>query len=159
MKAIIFATAIICLGATATYAQKIATDKVPTNVQVSFKKQFAQANKVEWEMEEADYEVNFKNSGVESSAKYNKDGGWLSTEQEIKKTELPASVKQAVDKDFPKAELDEIEKVTYPNNKTDYEMEVEVGKQKFEVLYSTEGKQLKKEEMKKEEKNKKEGKN
>jgi hypothetical protein len=150
MKAIIFAITISCLGATAAYAQKITADKVPASVQTSFKKQFAQANKVEWEMEEADYEVGFKNSGTEFSAKYNKEGNWLSTEQEIKKTELPANVKQAVEKDFPKAELDEVEKVTYPNNKTDYEMEVELGKQKFEVLYSAEGKLLKKEEMKKE---------
>src|ERR1700741_4756117 len=91
-----------------------------------------------------------KNNGTDFSAKYNKEGSWLSTEQEIKKTELPAAVKQAVEKEFPKAELDEVEKVTYPDNKTDYEMEVELGKQKFEVLYSAEGKLLKKEEMKKE---------
>jgi hypothetical protein len=150
MKTTLIAITTICLGATATYAQKITADKVPAAVQTTFKKQFAQATKAEWEMEEADYEVNFKNKGIEHSAKFNKDGAWLSTEQEIKKAELPAAVKQAVEKEFPKAELDEVEKVTYPGNKTDYEMEVEIGKQKYEVLYSADGKQLKKEEMKKE---------
>jgi len=150
MKAIIFAITSLCLGATATYAQKITTDKVPAGVQANFKKQFAQAAKVQWEMEDADYEVNFKNNGVESSAKYNKDGNWLAIEQEIKKAELPAAVLQTVSKEFPKAELDEIEKVTYPNNKIAYEMEVEQGKQKFEVQFSTDGQLLKKEEMKKE---------
>src|ERR1700751_4433123 len=83
MKAIIFPITSVCLGATATYAQKITADKVPAPVQTNFKKQFAQANKTEWEMEETDYEVNFKNNGVEFSAKYSKDGNWLETEQEI----------------------------------------------------------------------------
>ena len=152
MKAIIFAITSLCLGATATYAQKIASDKVPAGVQANFKKQFAQANKVQWEIEETDYEVNFKNNGVEHSAKYGKDGNWLEMEQEIKKTDLPTAIQQAVNKEFPKAELDEIEKVTYPNNKITYEMEVEQGKQKFEVQFSTDGQLLKKEEMKKESK-------
>ena len=158
MKAIIFAITSLCIGATAAYAQKIAPEKVPGGVQANFKKQFAQAAKVEWEMEEADYEVNFKNNGVESSAKYTKDGSWLSSEQEIKKAELPAAVLQAVEKEFPKAELDEIEKVTYPGNKIAYEMEVEKDKKKFEVQFSPNGQVLKKEEMKKEEKTKKEDK-
>lgn len=151
MKAIIFAITISCLGASATYAQKITTDKVPASVQTNFKKQFAQANKVVWEMEEADYEVNFKNNGIEHSAKYNKEGNWLETEQEIKKTDLPTVVTQAVNKEFPKAELEEIEKVTFPNNKTVYEMEVEQGKQKFEVQFSTDGQLLKKEVVTKKE--------
>jgi hypothetical protein len=151
MKAIIFAMALACAGTTAVYAQKITNDKVPAAVQTNFKKQFAQATKVQWEMEEADYEVNFKNQGTEFSAKYSKDGTWLATEQEIKKSELPAAVKQGLEKEFPKAELEETEKVTYPNNKIAYEMEIEQGKQKFEVQFADNGQLLKKEEMQKKE--------
>ncbi|HKC69160.1 MAG TPA: PepSY-like domain-containing protein [Bacteroidia bacterium] len=151
MKAIIFAAALLCTGATTVYAQKIKADKVPASVQTTFKKQFAQANKVEWEMEETDYEVNFKTAGVEYSAKYNKEGNWLETEQEIKKTDLPPAVKQAVDKEFPKAELEETEKVTLANNTVVYEMEIEQGKQKFEVQFSADGKLLKKETVTKKE--------
>jgi hypothetical protein len=152
MKAITFAIAFTCLGATATYAQKITADKVPATVQANFKKQFAHATKMQWEMEEADYEVNFKDNGTEFSAKYNKDGGWLATEQEIKKTELPATVQQGLDKEFPKAELEEVEKITYPDHKIAYEMEIEQGKQKLEVQFSTDGQLLKKEEIHKESK-------
>ena len=151
MKAIIFALAIICLGSSAAYAQKISEDKVPAMVVTNFKKQFAKASKPQWEMEEADFEVNFKNNGVEYSAKYDKQGNWLETEQEIKNTELPAAVKNAIEKEFPKAEIEESEKVSYPNQASVYELEIEHGKQKFEVQFSAEGKLLKKEEMKKKE--------
>ena len=76
----------------------------------------------------------------------------MSTEQEIKNSELPAVVKQAVDKEFPKAEIEETEKITYPGNKNAYEMEIEKDKQKFEVQFSSDGKLLKKEEIHKKEK-------
>lgn len=151
MKAIIFASALVCFGLTTTYAQKLTADKVPANVQASFKKQFPKATKTQWEMENTDYEVEFKDNGIEYSAVYNKDGQWLSTEQEIKKAELPAAVKQAVEKEFPKAELEETEKITYPNNSMAYEMEVEQGEQKFEVQFSADGKLLKKEALTKKE--------
>ncbi len=151
MKAIIFAMTFICLGASAAYAQKINEDKVPSTVLSNFKKQFTSATKTQWEMEEADFEVNFKNSGVEYSAKYDKQGNWLETEQEIKNAELPAAVKSALEKKFPKAEIEETEKVTYPKKATVYEMEIEKGKQKFEVQFSAEGALLKKEELHKKE--------
>ena len=151
MKAIIIAMTFVCLAASATYAQKIGIDKVPAVVLSNFKKQFPTAVKPQWEMEEADFEVGFKNNGTEFSAKYDKQGIWLSTEQEIKNSELPSVVKQAVEKEFPKAEIEETEKVTYPNNKTDYELEIEKDKKKLEVLFSSEGKLLKKEEIQKKE--------
>ena len=151
MKAIIFAITILCLSTTVGCAQNIAQDKVPGFIQIGFKKQFPHAIKPQWEMEETDYEVNFNNEELKFSAKYNKEGDWLETEQEIKKTDLPAAVKHAINKEFPDAELKETEKITYPNNKTVYEMEVKQDKQKFEVQYATDGQLLKKVEMTKKE--------
>jgi len=152
MKKTTFAMAFVCLAASAVYAQKITEDKVPATVATNFKKQFANATKMQWEMEEANFEVNFKANNVEFSAKYDKQGNWLETEQEIKQSELPIPVKQALEKEFPKAEIEETEKVTYPNKATVYEIEVEKNKQKFEVQFSAEGKLLKKEEITKKEK-------
>ncbi|MHB8260583.1 MAG: PepSY-like domain-containing protein [Bacteroidia bacterium] len=152
MKKIVIAMAFVCLATSATYAQKINEDKVPATALSNFKKQFATATKAQWEMDDADFEVNFKNNGIEYAAKYDKQGNWLETEQEIKKSELPVAVKQAVEKEFPKAEIEETEKVTYPNNiPAIYEMEIEKDKQKFEVQFSAEGKLLKKEVMPKKE--------
>jgi len=151
MKNIIFAVACICLAVSAAYAQKITQDKVPAAAVSNFNKQFASATKTLWEMDEADFEVNFKTNGVEYSAKYDKQGTWLETEQEIKLSELPASVKKGLETEFPKAETEEVEKVSYPTGEAVYEMEIEKDKQKFEVQFSAEGKLLKKEEIHKKE--------
>src|ERR1017187_4845121 len=129
MKATIIAMTCICLATSAAYAQKINEDKVPATVLSNFKKQFATATKTQWEMDDADFEVNFKNCGIECSAKYDKQGNWFETEQEIKKSELPVAVKQAVEKEFPKANADEIGKVSLPNNKTVYELDITKDKQ------------------------------
>ena len=128
-------------------AQKISQDKVPVTVLNNFKKQFTNPGKVQWEMDQTDFEVNFKLASVEYSAKYDAQGKWLETEQEIKKSEVPALVMKTVDAEFPKAEIEESEKVTYPDKKTVYEMEIEKNKQKFEIQLSEEGKLLKKEEI------------
>ena len=152
MKNIIFAMAMVCLAAGAAYAQKISIDKVPAIVQASFKKQFTSVTKPQWEMESADYEVTFQNKGVESSAKYDKQGAWLETEEEIKEAELPAVVKQEVEKQFPGFKMNEVEKASYPGNKIAYEMEMSKGKEAYNVQFSSEGKLLKKEVQNKKEK-------
>ena len=96
-------------------------------------------------MEEADFEVNFKNKNVEYSAKYDKQGKWLETEKEVKKSELPIIIQQALEKEFPKAEIEESEKITYLTHGVVYELEIEKDKQKLEVQFSAEGNLLKKE--------------
>ena len=145
MKAISIVMAFICLGASAAYAQKINADQVPTNIQSAFNKQFTKPYKIQWEMEEADFEVNFKNKNVEYSAKYDKQGKWLETEKEVKKSELPIIIQQALEKEFPKAEIEESEKITYLTHGVVYELEIEKDKQKLEVQFSAEGNLLKKE--------------
>lgn len=152
MKSIIIAMALLCFAASTAFAQKINEDQVPATVVSNFKKQFAKAIKPKWEMEDADFEVNFKDNGSEYSAKYDKQGNWLETEQEIKSTEIPAIIKQGIEKEFPGFKTDEVEKVNYPDNKTVYEMEVEKGKEEFEVQFSSDGKMLKKEVKDKKEK-------
>ena len=148
MKSIRIVLAFACLGVSAAYAQKIHEDKVPANVLSNFKKQFT-TTKSQWEMDETDFEVNFKINGTEYSAKYDQLGNWLETEQEIKKSELPVSINQSIEKEFPKTEVEEVEKVSYPNHKTVYELEIKNREQKFEVQYSAEGQLLKKEEIQK----------
>ena len=87
-----------------TQAQKISADKIPLAVSGNFQKQFPQAEKTQWEIDEKDYEVNFHLNKVEYSAKYNSTGAWLETEQEIKITELPENIQQTIKKEFGKAE-------------------------------------------------------
>ncbi len=146
MKIYLIVIAIFCLYTTAIMGQKIKVDQVPKNVIAEFQKKFPKAEKSEWEMENADYEVNFKINKIEWSAKFDKAGKLLEAEQEIKVSELPQIVKQSIEKEFPGGKIDEAEKATLSDNKIVYEVEVKKSKKIFEVQISVDGKILKKEE-------------
>lgn len=70
---------------------------VPDAVRESFRKSFPNASGVKWSQEGANlYEAEFKMNGGEVSALYDKDGTLKETEIEIKATELPAPVIEAL---------------------------------------------------------------
>ncbi|MBU4538320.1 MAG: PepSY-like domain-containing protein [Weeksellaceae bacterium] len=87
------------LAAMTTFAQtakKSGEGKIPQVVLNSFKKEFPNAKKVEWENEKGNYEANFDMGKSEISALYNAKGEKLETETEISSAQLPASVKTYV---------------------------------------------------------------
>jgi len=51
-------------------------------------------------MEREDYEINFKDKGVEMSANFDAAGKWLETETEIKASDLPKEVSASAAKFF-----------------------------------------------------------
>ena len=77
---------------TATYAQKIASSKVPAEVKVAFIKLHG-STKVSWEMEKLDYEADFTLNGKEASEVYSTTGLLLESEVEIKVSELPDAIR------------------------------------------------------------------
>lgn len=152
MKKIFFLLLIAAFGSISTNAQKISSDKVPAAVTSSFKTKFPEVVNAEWEMEKADYEASFKKNGVEMSANFDNEGKWLETETEIKVSALPAAVSATLKKDFADYKVDEACKVESVKDGNCYEVEVEKGKESFDVLISTDGKVLSK--TKEEEKDK-----
>lgn len=129
--------AFLCITA---YAQKISADKVPSPVMNAFKAKFPNAANPKWEMEdEKDYEVNFKMSNVAHSAVFNAKGVWLQTESELKVVELPASVTQAIAKQFPGFKVEKGEKFEDVAHGSCYEVEIEKGEETFDVLMKANG--------------------
>jgi len=144
MKKIAIAFCVACMSY--AQAQKISADEVSSIIIDNFNKQFPQAEKSKWEIEEKNYEVEFQLGKNKYSAKYNAKGEWLETEQEIKSSDLPDAVKKAIEKEFGKVEIEDVEKVSLPDNVLVYELEIEQNeKQKHEVQFSLEGTLLKKE--------------
>ncbi|MBS1647967.1 MAG: PepSY-like domain-containing protein [Bacteroidetes bacterium] len=143
MKALATVLCVACVSYAS--AQKITAEKVPAAINTNFKKQFSKAEKVQWELDEKNYEVNFHQDKKELSAKYSADAEWLETEEEISMNEVPAAVKQALEKEFGTAKIDEAEKVSRPNHVELYEFEIKSNKQKIEAQFSTDGKLLKRE--------------
>jgi len=150
MKKIIVLLSACLLISLMGFTQKITPDKVPTSVKEAFAKKFPGATEVKYEMEKKDYEINFKDKGVEMSANFDATGKWLETETEIKVTDLPTEVSASVAKNFVGFKISEIAKTETPDKGLIYEMDLKKDKEGFEVQFSVKGDILKKTQLKKE---------
>ncbi|MBK9718635.1 MAG: PepSY-like domain-containing protein [Saprospiraceae bacterium] len=134
MKSIIFSCAIILAISSTVHACP-----VPEKAKIHFKTNHPGAQKVHWSKDDGEFEVEFKESGKNMSCSYDKGGMLLETETEITIQELPAHIKEAVNKAYPNYNIEDIEEVSIPNAGIQYEMELELGKIEFEVLVSGDG--------------------
>ena len=118
--------------------------KIPANVQKTFDQKFPTAKAVKWDKEnEKEWEAEYQMDGNSCSANFSLDGKWLETETEIKKEELPDKVTMAVSKSFDGYKIEAAETIDTPEGRT-YEVEVEKGKEIYEVILNKEGDILKK---------------
>lgn len=138
-------TAMAVIGSTLLFAQEIPAEKVPAEVKTAFQSKFPEAKKVEWEMEEGNYEAEFKMNGKEMSATFDAKGIWKETETEIKVKDLPKAVSTMLAGEFPGYKIDEACKVESAEHGSCYEVEIEKGDEEMEVLLKADGTILKKE--------------
>ena len=131
------------------YTQKLRPESVPTPVKQAFAKKFPAAKDVKFGKEKNDFEVNFNENGVETSANFNAHGVWLETETKIKVSDLPVEVNTAVAKTFKGYSVSEASKTVYPDKEVIYELELKKGNQTYEVQFSPTGDILKTEVIKK----------
>ncbi|CAH1002558.1 hypothetical protein LEM8419_03432 [Neolewinella maritima] len=120
--------------------QAIAQDEVPTGVQQRFASLHPAARKVEWESEDDGYEAEYKLDGREYSDTYSTVGDLLETEEELKKKDLPAAIRSTLQRDFADHEVEEVARITYPDGRILYEVELE-GKDDaaFDALFREDG--------------------
>jgi len=130
--------------------QKISASKVPAAVTSSFKNQYADVKSVTWELENGNFEANFKRNGTSTSVVYDKNGSLLETEVDIKVSELPASVGNYVKSHY-KTKIKEASKITKPNGEVNYEATLK----QTEVIFDENGNFLKEIKEEKEAKEKK----
>lgn len=156
MKKIIVLLSACLLISLMGFTQKITPDKVPAPVKQAFAKKFPAATDVKYEMEKKDYEINFKDKGVEMSANFDATGKWLETETEIKQSDLPKEVSASVAKNFAGYKISEVAKVESADKGLCYEMDLKNDKEGYEVQFSPKGDILKKHPLKKEKEEKEE---
>lgn len=124
-------------------------DKIPAAAKAGFATKFPTAQKLKWSIEKpGEFEAEFTQNKVETSALFDTKGTLLETETEIKESELPQAVKASLSKDFAGYKLNEIEKATDAQSAVSYEMEAAKGKEKLEIAFDANGKLLKKEVLK-----------
>jgi hypothetical protein len=137
-------TLILALSASSLFAtaQDLKETEVPSVVVNSFKGQFTNALKTEWEKKGNNYEAEFEVGTVEHAVILDPSGKVLMQEQDIANTELPAAVTNAIKQNYKGYELDEAEKVEY-NGQAYYKVELTryfLGK---DLVFSADGKEAK----------------
>lgn len=104
-------------------SQKLGADKVPAVVKTSFEKAHPGA-KGTWELEGANYEVNFKKDGKEASCVIDSKGNILETETAIAADDLPAMAKEYIKQKYAAAKVKETTKIVKSTGETIYEAEI-----------------------------------
>jgi hypothetical protein len=120
------------------YSVPSATATPGNSVKAAFGEQFPGARDVEWEYSNGVYEVDFEIGNVDHEAWYDADAQLIMYKYDIRVTELPAAVQNAVTADYPGYRIDEAEKV-FKGTAVGYCMEIELGKSETEVFYHENG--------------------
>jgi uncharacterized membrane protein YkoI len=131
--------------------KKLHKDQVPKEVIAAFEKAYPNAKHMKFEEETFEgkpaYEVEYKENGKEHEVMYSADGTLVQKEEKISHKSLPESVAQAIEKEYPKAKIKEVEKVMKPDNTvTGYEVEIKTNGKEKELELDTNGNILKTEE-------------
>ena len=124
-------------------AQDIDIDNVPMEVMSTLNLYYAEATHVTFEMKKGNYEADFKMDGKDYSALFSPKGEWLQTEYEIKVSELPKAVSQAIKKTYPEYRIDDVDKIEAPKDNNRYKVELEKGESEIEIFLNEKGEILK----------------
>ena len=125
----------------ATSAQKIKESAVPSIVKDAFKNNYKDAKDIEWEKEDANFEVEFEIGETDQSVVYDPNGKVIESEAEIKVKELPSAIENYVANNYKDKKIKEATKITSASGIVTYEAEI---KDK-DLIFDENGKFLKEE--------------
>jgi uncharacterized membrane protein YkoI len=139
MKKKSFIIALMVAGS-AAMAQDLKSDKVPSAVKDSFKKLYPNISNAKWEMDEGNYEAEFKNGKEEWEVEFDAKGNLIKSELELSSlTQLPKAVQDALKKDYAMFKAEESEQVTLANGKKVFEVEMKMDGKKYELQFEETG--------------------
>ena len=126
--------------------QAVARKDVPAPVLAAFQKAYPKANIIGFSKEVDErktvYEVESTEGKTHRDVTYTGDGKMVSLEESMDINEMPAAVKQAVDKKFPGGKITKSEKVT-KGAVVAYEFEIEYKGKTVEIVFDAQGKETK----------------
>jgi uncharacterized membrane protein YkoI len=135
--------------------EKVALKDVPKAVLKAVKDKFPKAKVTGAEKEKEDgktvFEIQIKEGDQKIEVVVTPEGKIVAIEKEIKKSDVPRAVAEALEKKYPKASIKKIEEVT-KGDKVAYEFLIEVDKKKLEATFDSKGKFLEEEKKQKKEK-------
>lgn len=105
-------------------AQKNSDNAVPAVVKSAMQKAYPNAEELEWEKENNNYEADFEIDDTDYSLLIDVSGNILETEIEIPVSELPAGAKDYVSKNYAGKKIKEAAKISDNKGVVTYEAEV-----------------------------------
>jgi hypothetical protein len=108
--------------------------KVSQNTKDNFRKQYPNADDVEWKNEVLTSSVSFKLKGRDMVAEYSSKGIWKSTSKGLTMNQLPAAIKDGFKKSkYADRTILDIKMISYPANVIQYR--IKTGKNEVEKKY------------------------
>ncbi len=136
---VIVSYASLCSG------QKLKQTQVPKPNPAAFAIKFPHAEGIKWELEKKDeYEANFSEMNVKSSANFDSKGILLETETVIPKDDLPSSIQSTLVSLYSECTIKDIEKITHSNSSVEFEVTLNKGNKNKEILFHPDGSLVKK---------------
>jgi hypothetical protein len=142
---------ILCMAACDKKDKEVS---VPAPVKVAFAAQHPNANEVEWEEEDGNYEADFKTNDVKQTVVLSPAGKIIETETEINPTELPVPVQAKLESKYHGLKVKEAEKIV-TDTETRYEAEIDSADKELEIHLTADGTiiKVKSEDKEKDDKN------
>ncbi len=123
--------------------QTLTAQNVPASAKAHFEKNYSGAHVKEWEaIHDGGFEVEYHYQGKKYETYYDKNGNWVRTERELKKSEVPQSVWNALkNSSFAsyKIDDDDVELHQTPKHAEIYEVEVKNKNEKRKLYVLTDG--------------------
>jgi hypothetical protein len=105
-------------------ALTISPKKVPTTIRESQSKMYPQVQKLSWSLENENYECTFHQAGIEYSVVWSPSAMPLEIEIEVQLSEIPAIIKDYIQKNHPGKKPKEVAKNTLASGVIQYEIEI-----------------------------------
>jgi hypothetical protein len=110
----------------------------PASLQQKFQADFPKAYDVEWETTHDIYEVEFDMWFRDLKAFYDAQGNLLMVVEEIRRSDLPAVVKNAAESKYPKYHFEDIDKIQH-GTEVFYRIEMERGDMEVKLSVKSDG--------------------
>ncbi|NDK57183.1 PepSY-like domain-containing protein [Pontibacter fetidus] len=123
MKTLLFGFVFAGAAGLAVNAQDVAPKDVPAAVTNAISQKYANAAKIDWEMNETNYEAEFKINRTEHTVLVDPAGTILMAKHDVDKKELPQAVNTAITQSYKGLKLDDVE-VLEKDGTTYYQVEL-----------------------------------
>jgi SHS2 domain-containing protein len=112
----------------------------------TFQQKYPDVEEVKWNIDKNGmFEAKFKVYGEKYRADFLPTGKWIETENDLKYDHLPKAVRDAIERDFDKDDIEEIEQVVHHEKGIFYDVEFDIKGGKMDIEFNAIGQQIGKE--------------